>query len=67
MVEISTKQVRQRENIEHSETGANRRFAGASRIPREADPGSKIAQRRILVHGLAGSLMRIPQVTEIGC
>ena len=67
MIEISTEQVRQWENIEHPEAGADRCFARACRVPREADPGSKIVQRRILVHGLAGGDLRIRQVTEICC
>src|SRR5690349_6331468 len=53
VVEISAEQVWERENIEHSETGANRRPAITPRIPGEALPGSKIAQRGILDHGLA--------------
>ena len=67
MVEISTKQVRQGKNVEHSEAGANRGLAGAGRVPGQADPGSKIVQRWVLVHGLAGGDLRIRQVTEICC
>src|SRR5439155_12387490 len=67
VVEISTEQVRQRENIENSETGANGCLSITLRIPGQADAGSKIAQRWILDHGLAGGLLRIPDVVEIGC
>ena len=65
MVEISAEQIRQRENIEHSETGADRCLSITFRIPCETDAGSKIVQRWILNHGLAGGLLRIPYVMQI--
>jgi len=53
--------------LKRSEPGANGGFASPRRVPRQADPGGKIAQRWVLIHGLMDGHLRIRQVTEIGC
>src|SRR5579859_4069736 len=56
VVHISAEQVRQREDVEHTESGANRGFAAAGGIPGKANPGSEILVRGVLEIRVAGEI-----------
>ena len=61
MVHIAAEQVRQREDVEHAEAGANGGFAAAGGIRRQAHPRSEV-----LVRGIVEEI-RVAGVNRCNC
>src|SRR5204863_6171209 len=59
------KYIRQGNDIEHSDSAADRSLAIFERIPGEANSGSEILERRVVVVGIAGTHLRIGDVSQV--
>jgi len=67
VVQISTQQVGQGKNVDIHEAGANRCFAGAGRVPRQANAGSKLCSVGFRYMGCRMVICASHRLREIGC